>query len=153
MGVPCKCGTEHRLTTTGLYGGYFYCKGEEEGLARYKEVRTLVNKHLSRNTDVILKRYCTEYEIGVGAKGPSNKLPEMTEEEMWLESYILDRFPPIGFGSPQPDHLAAQVMMDWIHYAYRYSAATGDKTYLEFTSGGPLFKPYATYHGKGRKKK
>lgn len=57
MGVPCKCGTEHRLTTKGLYGGYFYCTSKEEGLARYSEVREIVDKRLSPEAGVILKRY------------------------------------------------------------------------------------------------
>lgn len=142
MGVPCKCGMEKRKTTRGLYGGYFYCRGEAEGQARKKEVRTLVNKHLSRSTSVILKRYCTEYEIGPGALGPSNKLPEMTDDEKWMEEYVLDRFPSIGFGTPQPDDITAAVMQEWIHYASEKDS--GDE-YLELTNGSPLFKPYVKY--------
>ena len=146
MGVPCKCGMEKRLTTTSLYGGYFYCRSKEEGLQRYKEVRELVDKNLSPETPVILKRYCTEYEIGKTAQGPSNQLPDMTEDEKWFEEYVLTMFPRVGFGTPQPDHITASVMQDWIHYAYRYHKATGDETYKEFTDGSPLFPPYVTYH-------
>lgn len=142
MGVPCKCGVEPRVTVDGLYGGYFYCKGKEEGLERYKEVRTLINKHLSKSTTVILKRYCTEFEIGPKALGPSNELPDITEDELWLEKYIMDHFPSVGFGTPQPDHITASVMQEWIHWAYK----NGDPTYSEFTDGSPLFKPVVTYH-------
>ena len=146
MMVPSKCGIEKRLTTSSLYGGYFYCKGKEEGLEQYQEVRKAVNEQLSPETPVILKRYCTEFEIGPGAKGPSDALPDMTEDEKWKETYILDRFPSAGFSTPQPDHIVANVMIDWIHYAYRFHAATGDETYLEFTDSSPLFQDYVTYH-------
>ena len=141
MEVPCKCGIERRPTVHGLYGGYFYCVGEEEGQERYQEVRELVNAHLSTETPVILKRYCTEYEIGPGALGPSNELPDLTEDEKWLEVYILDHFPSVGFGSLQPDHIVSNVMMEWIQYAYKH----GDETFKEFTDESPLFKPYVTY--------
>ena len=142
IGVPCKCGIELRKTDIRLYGGYFYCRGIEEGKQRYEEVRNLVNKHLSKQTTVILKRYCTEFEIGPGGKGPSDKLPKPTSEELEFEEFLLDHFPSVGFGNRQPDHLSASTMVDWIHHAYMH----GDPTYSEFTDGGPLFKPIVTYH-------
>ena len=144
MGVPCKCGIEKRPTTNRLYGGYFYCNGLEEGLERYKEVRALVDENLSPETGVILKRYCTEYEVGPMAHGPSDELPEMTDDEKWLEGYVMDHFPSVGYGTPQPDYITASVMMEWIHHAQRY----GDPTYREFTDGGPLFESVVTYHDK-----
>lgn len=144
MGVPCKCGIEKRLTTNCHYGGYFYNKGLEEGLERYKQVRALVDEKLSPETGVILKRYCTEMEIGPDGHGPSNELPEMTEDEKWLEKYVIDHFPSVGFSSPQPDHIAAQVMMEWIHHAHQ----RGDMSYMKFTDGSSLFKSVVTYHDK-----
>lgn len=148
MGVPCKCGTEHRKTTTSLYGGYFYCRSREEGMERYAEVRKKVDKYLSPGTPVILKRYCTEYEIGPGSKGPSDQMPDTTPEEKEMEEFIIDKFPRVGFGTPQPDFLTASVMQGWIHYAYQYHKATGDETFKEFTNGENLFPPYVTYHDK-----
>lgn len=145
-GVPCKCGIERRLTTTSLYGGYFYCRGKAQGLERYEEVRKAVDERLSPETPVILKRYCTEYEIGPKALGPSDKLPELSQEEIEMEKYIVEKFPRVGYGTPQPDYLTASVMMEWIHYAYRYHKATGDETFKEFTNGEELFPPYVTYH-------
>jgi len=149
MGVSCKLGIEKRPTTHNLYGCYFYNRGLDEGLERYEEVRALVDEHLSKETPVILKRACTEFEIGPTAFGPSDEWPDCTEEEIKMEEYILANFPRVGFGSPQPDHLTASVMQDWIHHAYRY----GDDTYKEFTDGGPLFPPYITYHDKKTKRK
>jgi len=148
MGVPCKCGIERRKTTTSLYGGYFYCRGKTEGEKRYIEVKKIVDKFLSPDTPVILKRYCTEYEIGPGSKGPSDQLPDVTPEEKEVEEYIIDKFPRVGFNAPQPDFVVAGVMMEWIHYAYQYHKATGDETFREFTDGENLFPPYVTYHDK-----
>lgn len=146
-GVPCKCGIELRKTDQRLYGGYFYCQGLEEGQERYKQVRELVDERLSPETRVILKRYCTEYEIGDGSDigfGASDKLPEMTDEEKALEDLALANFPPAGFGSPQPDHIIANTMMEWINHAWKH----GDETYKEFTGGNPLFPSVVTYHKK-----
>lgn len=141
MGVPCKCGIELRETVQGNYGGYFYCRGEKEGQERYTEVRALVDEYLSKDTPVILKRYCTEYEIGPNSLGPSNELPDLTDDEKWLEGYVTEHFPNVGFGTSQPDHITANVMMEWVFCAYK----NGDKTYAAFTDGGPLFPPYITY--------
>ena len=146
MGVPCKCGIERRKTTTSLYGGYFYTRSREEGLARYHEVRELVDIHLSKETPVILKRYCTEYEIGPDGQGPSDVLPPLSAEEIEYENFILENFPRTGYGTPQPDFVTAHVMQEWIHYAYQYHKATGDESFREFTDGSDLFKPYVTYH-------
>ncbi len=149
MGVPCKCGTEHRETTTGMYGGYFYARGKEAGLELYKEVRRLVDIHLAPDVEVILKRYCTEYEIGPKGQGPSDQLPALTEYEKWVEEEILRMFPRIGFDTPQGESVVANIMQEWIHFAYKRSASTGDESYLKFTSGSPLFRPYVTYHDGG----
>lgn len=119
-------------------------KSLEQGRERYKEVRALVDEHLSPETPVILKRYCTEYEIGPFGQGASDELPEQTKEDLEFEAYVLQHFPPVGFGTKQPDYLTASVMVDWIHHAYMH----GDPTYAEFTDGSPLFKPVVTYHDK-----
>jgi hypothetical protein len=142
LGVPCKCGMEIRDTVNGLYGGYFYNRGKEEGLERYKQVRELVDEWLSPETPVILKRYCTEYEIGPDSLGPSNQTKDITFEEREMEQEVEALFPRIGFGTLQPDWITKRVIRDWIHYAYK----NGDMTYKEVTAGNPLFPPYVTYH-------
>jgi hypothetical protein len=145
-GIPCKCGMEKRETVYGLYGGYFYNQGKEEGLERYKEVREAVDEYLSPETPVILKRYCTEYEIG---GTPSDETPECTKEELDMERDISYLVPPSGPGTNQPDHQVINVMRRWIHYAY----SNGDETYKLFTDDSPLFKPYVTYHEEEEKEK
>lgn len=146
MGVPCKCGIELRETVHGLYGGYFYTRSKQQGLGRYKEVRQLVDDRLGKDVAVILKRYCTEYEIGPGSLGPSDQLPDLTDEEKEYEAFVESHFPRVGFGTVQPDHITARVMVKWIHYAYQ----NGDETYKKFTGGNPLFHDYVTYHREGK---
>jgi hypothetical protein len=142
MDVACKCGIEVRDTTAGLYGGYFYCRGVEEGRERYKQVRKLVSKHLSPKTGVTLKRYCTEYEIGPGSQGPSDKIGDVTPAERKMEEYVEQHFPRTGFASPQAFHILAATMLKWIKWAYQ----NGDETYLKFNDGLPIIKKTVTYH-------
>lgn len=114
-------------------------------MERYLEVREWADS-VDKSIPVILKRYCTEYEIGPGALGPSNELPEQSGdelvEEQKIDALIYQRGPQ--YGSKQPDHLVAHVMRAWIHWAYQF----GDESYKEFTNGSPLFPPYVTYHGE-----
>jgi len=142
MNVPCKCGMELRDTVHGLYGGYFYCREKQQGLRRYKQVRALVNEQLGPDVPVILKRYCTEFEVGEGSQGPSDKMPDVTTEEREMEIEVEALFPRTGFGTVQPDWITARVLKEFIVYAYK----NGDRTYSEFTSGEPLFPPYVMYH-------
>ena len=142
MGVPCKCGLELRPTVCGNYGGYFYTRSKEEGLERYKEVRAMVDEHLGKDVVVLLKRYCTEYEIGPGSFGDSSKTPDITKEEKQMEEYIESHVPPAGYSNTQSKHIVANVLRRWIEHAY----SVGDETYKLFTGGSPLYPPYTTYH-------
>lgn len=146
MGVPCKCGIEKRDNVHGLYGGYFYTRSKEEGLERYKQVRDLVDRYLGKDVQVLLKRYCTEFEIGgqggIKGKGDSSKVGDLSPEEIQMEQYLEAHFPPVGYNNKQPKHGMAAIMKSWIMYAYKH----GDETYKVFTNGEPLFPGYTTYH-------
>lgn len=145
MGTACKCGMEVRETTSSLWGGYFYNRGKEAGKEKYKEVRGLVDEYLSPETPVILKRYCTEFELGPDGKGPSDKTPDVTEEERQWELEVEAMFPQTGgLGGVQPVPIQAYIMRKWIHYAFK----KGDTTYKQLTGGTPLMPPYVTYHGE-----
>ena len=147
MDVASKCGIEPRETVNGLYGGYFYTRSKEQGLERYEQVRKAVNKHISRAMPVILKRYCTEFEIGasgggeIKGKGPSDKVGDVTPEEREMEIYIEAHFPDQHFASLQPEHLVASTMQTWIKWAYQH----GDLTWQEFTDK-PFLSSVITYH-------
>ena len=134
LDVHSKCGIERRDSVFGLYGGYFYNRGKEEGLKSLKMVRELVTRELSEKTPVFLKRYCTEYEIGPLSLGPSNEMPDATQGEKEWEMEIMSLFPRVGASTPQSQHQIAHVMMGWIHWAYQ----NGDETYKVFTDGSPL---------------
>ena len=69
----CKCGIEVRGYVPALYGGYFYNQSQEEGLECLEDVRKLVAENISPDIPVVLKRYCTEFELKFG---PSDELEE-----------------------------------------------------------------------------
>ena len=142
MDVPCKCGLELRSTVCGLYGGYFYTRSKEAGLERYSEVRKAVDEAISPDVPVILKRYCTEFEIGKGSKGPSDKVGPVTPEELAYEKYVEAHFPSVGESGGQAEHVIANTIKRWIHHAFEH----GDLSYLGLTNGEKLIPDYVTYH-------
>lgn len=137
---PSKCGIEVRFTVHGLYGGYFYNQGLEQGLERYREVRRAVDEdpHLGREVAVILKRGCTEFEM---LCGPSDQW-QVTEEQERLERLVARWVATDDVDREQPDYILWRIYRQWIEHAYSW----GDATYLEFTGGKPLYPPVVTYH-------
>ncbi len=140
MGRPAKCGIEVRDTVSGLYGGYFYNVGLENGLECYTEVRKAVDAHpnLGPDVKVLLKRACTEYELECG---DSDKW-EVTPEQNVLEDQVETLFINDIIHRTQPDHVIALVHRRWIEWAYAHN----DETYKPFTNDEPLYPPYVTYH-------
>lgn len=137
---PSKCGIELRPTVHGLYGGYFYNQGLEQGLERYREVRRAVDEAplLGREVGVILKRGCTEFELECG---PSDQW-QVTEEQMRLERLVNRWVSRDDVIRTQPEQVLWRIYRQWIEHAY----AWGDPTYSEFTGGKPLYPPVVTYH-------
>jgi hypothetical protein len=149
MGVPCKCGIEVRDSVgpnpgdspgIGLYGGYFYCTGLQEGIERYKQVRKAVNEYegLGWEVPVILKRACTEFELLCGDSTKWTITPEQLVIEDMVDRYLVKD----DVTRYQSDHVIKHIHKKWIEYAYK----CGDPTYAEFTDGKPLYKPPVTYH-------
>lgn len=151
MGVSCKCGIEVRETVNGHYGGYFYCQGELEGQERFEQVRDVVNKNLGKDVKVILKRMCTEFELGTqpggdGIHRPTDKTPRHISPETLAWEYNIEQlFPPVGYTNPQPDYLTAHTMLRWIHHAH----SVNDMSYTELTDGSKLIRDVITYHKGG----
>ncbi len=140
---PSKCGIEIRPTVHGNYGGYFYCRSLEDGMACYTEVRAAIDadSHLGPDIGVLLKRACTEYEM---ACGPSDKW-QISEAQLALEALVEQTFvPAIIEEHTQPDHLIRHVHARWIEHAY----SVGDPTYLHLTNDKPLYPRYVTYHDR-----
>jgi hypothetical protein len=48
----CKCGIEERKYVPVQYGGYFYCRGLDQGKKRWLQVRKLVDKMISKDVPV-----------------------------------------------------------------------------------------------------
>ena len=132
-----KCGIETRYSVFGMYGGYFYNRGLEEGKACYQRVREAVSKHISPDVKVLLKRSCTEMEHGIG---PSDTW-EITPAQKHFEDLVEAKFAmDVPILAQQP-HLKEHVQMLWIEEAYKL----GDETVWEYIDG-PLYPDYVTYH-------
>ena len=140
LGRNSKCGIEAREYVHGLYGGYFYNHSIDEGLMCYRLVREAVDKtvHLGKETLVILKRACTEFEM---ACGPSDKWI-VTDRQRYVETLVNKWYVRDQTTRVQPSHAIAAVHKRWIEWAY----ANGDPTYINFTGGKPLHRPVVTYH-------
>lgn len=135
----CKCGIEERQYVHYNYGGYFYCDSKEQGLERYEQVRKAVDK-INPNIPVILKRYCTEFELKLG---PSDQY-EWQPGTKALENAIFDAIDlnSIGMNVTQPDYLVAHNLRKWIEFAW----GIGDHTVIMFNDNQPLYSPCVTYH-------
>jgi len=140
LGIPSKCGVEQRNTVHGLYGGYFYNSGLQNGEQCYLTVREAVDndKWLGKDVPVILKRGCTEMEHAVG---PSDKW-EISETQQIIEELINKWVVRDLRDADQPEPLVWHVKRKWIEFAYEH----GDETYLHVTGGKPIFPAYVTYH-------
>ena len=138
--VACKCGMELREHVHGLWGAYFYTRSLEEGKKRYKQVRRLVDIHLSNDVPVYLKRGCTDME---DYYGDSDK-QQITETSLHWENLISDAFDHTFIKKVQTEGEIHDLHQRWVEYAYAY----GDPTYKLFTNGKRLFPKYVTYHDK-----
>lgn len=152
----CKCGIEKRSHVPALYGGYFYNKSKKEGLECLEDVKNLVSKHISPDIPVILKRYCTEFEMQFG---PSDQIeqslirgyyinsdglniPIMKVGEMQVWEHLATQIFDINEDkSLQPDFVRQHVISEWFKYAFEH----GDETVKEFFNGEGLYTPSVTY--------
>jgi hypothetical protein len=145
----CKVGFEERQYTFGSWGGYFYCKGVDEGQEVYAEVREMIDKFISPDVPVILKRACTEFEHKFG---PSDQWAVTEESRIWAQ--LVDAWVEHPKFKGQPGILKTAVLARWATEAYKM----GDETVLEFNlgdedaikRGGHIYKPLVTYHEEGQ---
>ena len=139
QGWYCKCGIEQRPYVSVQYGGYFYCTGLEQGKKRWRQVRELVDKMISSEVPVTLKKYCTEFEIKLGPtktyKRPMHAGLVEKRIEGALDLNILKNV-------ITPQYLKDHVMWKWLNFAWE----RGDMTCLEYNNGKPFYTPSETYH-------
>lgn len=135
----CKCGVETRWFVDRNYGGYFYCRGKEVGLSRLKTITEMVHDKISPNIDVILKRYCTEFELSFG---PSDqyKRPDFADD---IEDRFWDSVNLEPSSQRQPDIVRDNIIYEWMKFAW----GRGDRTVILYNNGRPLVPPSLTYGG------
>lgn len=133
-----KLGIENRKFVPRNYGAYFYQNTLEEGQERYEEIRKMVDKELSPDIPVSLKRYCTEFEIQKGPSKAYNRPKEADhwEKLFWNAFHIDDEWPG------QPDIVRRHIMRSWMEFAWD----RGDMTVMELNNGDPLYTLCNTYH-------
>jgi hypothetical protein len=137
---PSKCGIELRDYTPRFYGGYFYNNSLDEGLERYREVREAVDQAISPDIGVILKRACTEFEM---IKGPSHQWHMTANDERIIN--LVEYYVNMNeIGHAQTDMSKYYVRLKWAMWAHM----NGDKTYMEYNDGQPLWPDCLTYHDK-----
>lgn len=143
--VPCKCGMDLREHTPHRYGGYWYCYGQDQGERRWLEVRKLVDKYIGDHVQVILKRYCTEFEM---ITGPTDKYEQPAQAKA-IEEAVYSMIEVKKFEkAPQPAGEIQKIMHDWIKRAWEI----GDMSVQALNDHEPLYKPLVTYHGEIEKK-
>jgi hypothetical protein len=140
----CKCGIEKRSYVPQNYGGYFYCDSKASGLSRYDEVRELVSRQISPDVPVILKRYCTEFELKLGPTD-TYKRPEIASAIEHEIFECIDRQKP---NVPQSPMIIRHVIREWAEFAWERGDPTAAST---FNGGQPYYSNVVTYH-EGDKK-
>lgn len=137
-GFHGKCGIERREYVPRFYGGYFYTNSFDEGKERYRQVRELVDKHISSDVSVILKRGCTEYEKDFG---PSDKW-EINDVQKEFEVLLRRKYHKIPKDEKTPDGYLEACIYVWTLWAH----SIGDWTYLDHNGRVKLFQGPVTYH-------
>lgn len=136
--LDCKCGVELRDFVGRNYGGYYYNNSLKDGQAKYEAVRALVDEHLSPEVPVILKKYCTEFEM---LKGPSKAYNRPKDADHW-EDLFFKHVTLENYSEDQPEIVKRHIQRKWLEFAW----ARGDMTVKEFNNGEPLYTPTNTYH-------
>lgn len=147
----CKCGIEKRSYTNYNYGAYFYNRGIEQGKLRHGQVYAAMQDLFGKENvsdkpgsvndgmvEVILKRYCTEFELKFG---PTNKYvrpaaADAMEAEL-DQAFLLEKFCP-----GQPPFLIKHIQFKWLEHAWM----RGDRTAKAFNGNEAFYTPVVTYH-------
>ena len=157
LNYHCKCGIEQREWVTANYGGYLYNRGLGQARDRFPKVLAIAQKYLSLpdsvlgvlrdsgfignpEPSIVIKRYCTEYEIKLG---PSDKY----EAPDWADGLedLLEQHVKISSGKnpPTPQYLIEHKITEWLRFAHD----RGDPTSRLFNGGEPIYPTkVVTYH-------
>lgn len=140
----CKCGTEHRSYVPGIYGGYFYTDSKEIGLDRLYQVRELVWNHISTEIPVVLKRYCTEYELKIkDSIDTEKKLPEDAD---LIEKFYFAHMEKNDRKNIQPNLIKLEVYQGWMDFGWKFGTPEDRKEIEDtYNDGKPLHIIPRTY--------
>ena len=130
LNVPSKCGADVRNYTYGPWGGYVYGDTLEEGRDYYARVRKGVDKIISPDVSVILKRGCTEME----RLTPSDQWDIVPPEMLDLERRLHDLFEFEETNYFQSDHLKNEIKERWVRRAIEIGDPTA-RAVAEMFSG------------------
>jgi len=148
LNLPSKCGADRRNYTYGAWAGFVYADSLEEGKEYYRQVRKAVDKAISPEVEVILKRGCTEMEM----LKPSNQWDNWPEEERQLEWQLDDLFCLNEINFSQSQWLINDIKEGWILRAIEIGDPTARQA-LELYSGqkdlwDKIVSHPITYHDK-----
>lgn len=144
--IPCqsKWGPEVDLPyTTDLYAGYFYTVGLDHAREIHARLRKLLAGHPELDADlpIVIKRGCSDYEFRCGPSDQWTFDPAQPVLEAWLaERAVVRKRKETAIEAKMREKV---LFMEWLAVAHRI----GDESYLEFTSGKPLYPPPVTYEG------
>jgi hypothetical protein len=139
-----KCGIEIRKFVNRNYGGYFYLDTKKEAMERYDVVREEIDKRISPEIPMHVKRYCTEFEMQKGSTKAYNRPKEADHwEELFWDSFEIENEWP-----GQPPMVKRHIMRMWFEFAWE----RGDLTVMELNQGEPLYTPCDQYQIAATKK-
>jgi len=138
----CKCGNDDRPWTSSNYGGYWYCTSKDMGLTRYKRVRKLVSERINPEVPVILKRYCTEYELQFGPTDTYQPPEDCEEVEDAIRAALDFKAGASRNNETQPEYVKRHIMAKWLKKAW----SIGDMTCMLYNNNEPFYRPLVTYH-------
>lgn len=142
-GYYSKFGMEYRNFCPHLYGAFWYVPlGATMVRAQqmHRAIKESLEAKLGREVELMLKRACTEMELGFGDSFEWGD--EAPKEQMRLEHLLDATFEPEDDKHAQQTSLEqSMVHRRMIEYAWE----KGDKTYKIFTGNQPLYPPSRDY--------
>jgi len=137
MGMYSKYGMEQREFCPHLYGAFWYVP-MGANLARaqqlHGEVKKALETKLNREVKLILKRACTEMELGYGDSTTWGDFPP--QDQVRYEHLLDSTYEAYDEKQAQQTPMEqATIRRRMIEYAWK----NGDETYKLFTNSKPLF--------------
>ncbi len=145
LNLPSKCGSDLREYTYAAWGGYIYGDTLEQGREYYAQIREVVDKVMSPDVRIILKRGCTEME----RLRPSNEWDDYTEDEKALEFQLDDLFHFAEIDFTQAAWNIRDVKEGWILRAISIGDPSVEQALADYSHGtklADLIVQSVTYH-------